>query len=169
MKRITLLFLALSSLALAGVEIRPGSNFGNTNTTSASSATIDVSVSATVNANPPDLIITDQFGNEVSEVTFNHVLIESEDNATQSLVANLKLKGDALGAVGESYTNFSTKTLELKNDDNTLTSTLDAEIGTISNGEAPLTVSSNLTGTPKAGDYSLEQSRLTVTINKNKN
>lgn len=169
MKRITLLFLALSSLALAGVEVKPGPNFDNTNTNKASSATINVTVSATVTG-APDLVITDLNGNPISEVTFNHVLTPGDVNTQvdQSLTANLRIQGDALSSITTTgfSTKFGTNTLELKNDTSTLTSTLLAETGTIANKEAPLIVKSSLSGEAIDGNYSAQQTRLTVLYEK---
>ncbi|MGL5934479.1 MAG: hypothetical protein ACRCZI_02530, partial [Cetobacterium sp.] len=72
MKRITLLFLALSSLTLAGVSTTTGPNPISTPGKEDTSPTagINVNVSATVTAEDTELVITDASGTPISEVSF---------------------------------------------------------------------------------------------------
>lgn len=172
MKKITLLFLALSSLSLAGV-LAPtnGNNPINTPNTDGTGATagINVNVSATVTSAETDLVITDLNGTPISEVTFNHVLTAGDvtGQGEQSLTTNLKVKGAALSNAGTLATTFGNETLTLTNGTSSLLSTLESTPGAIgSSGEASLSVTSAVSGTAAIGAYSTEQTTLTVTYNK---
>lgn len=165
MKRITLLFLALSSLALAGVKTTIGPNSNSTETT----AGINVNVSAIVTATDTELVITDSTGTPISEVDFNHILTAGEvtGQGEQSLTADLRVKGSALAPTGTLSTLFGNGTLTLTNGTSSLTTNLTATPGAIaSNREASLSVISALSGEAVVGNYATQTTTLTVTYNK---
>ncbi|MGL4366597.1 MAG: hypothetical protein ACRCSJ_08765 [Cetobacterium sp.] len=176
MKRITLLFLALSSLTLAGVvtphktgpnPISTPNNDGGTGAT----AGINVNVTATVTG-PLDLVITDANGTPISEVTFDHILKAGQiaGQGEQSLTANLRVSGNAITSnadVAFLSSNFGNDSLTLKNLDNSLTSNLTAFNGGYDNNGAVLNVTSTLgDGEAFAGNYETQTTTLTVTYSK---
>ncbi|MHA4989714.1 hypothetical protein [Cetobacterium somerae] len=173
MKKFTLLFLALSSLALAGVlDPTIGSNPISTpaNDETGATAGVNVNVTATVTESL-DLVITDLAGIPISDVNFNHVLVAGDvaGQGEKSLTANLKVKGTALTTAGNLTTAFKNQSLTLINGSSSLTSTLSSTPGAIgSSGEASLAVTSALEGVAAIGTYSTEQTTLTVTYNKTK-
>lgn len=174
MKKITLLFLALSSLTLAAV-LAPttGPNPTSTPNVNGTGATagINVNVSATVTDKETDLVITDLSGTPISAVNFNHVLTAGKvaDQGEQTLTTNLKIKGSALTNAGTLVSSFDKESLTLANGTNILTSTLTSASGAIaSNGEASLSVTSALdsTGMAAVGTYAAQTATLTVTYTK---
>lgn len=174
MKKFTLLFLALSSLALAKVlDPTTGNNPISTPNNEGTGATagVNVNVTATVTGSL-DLVITDLSGTPISDVNFNHVLIAGDvaDQGEKSLTANLKVKGTALATAGNLTTEFKSDSLTLTNGPSSLVSTLSSTPGTIgSSSEASLSVTSVLEGIAAIGAYSTEQTTLTVTYNKTQN
>lgn len=182
MKRITLLFLALSSLTLAGVTTTTGSNSTNTpappvgSNVSTASASINVNVTATVTG-PLDLVITDANGTPISEVTFDHILKAGQiaGQREQSLTANLRVSGNAITSntdVASLSSNFDNDSLTLKNLNTQaapLTSKLTAYNGGYDSNGAVLNVTSTLNdGQALAGNYETQTTTLTVTYAKTK-
>lgn len=171
MKRITLLFLALSSLALAEVDVSGGNNPIKDPGSSRSTAGIDIRVSATVIEKGTELRITDTSNNEISSVTFNHELITGNvtGQTQQTLTQQLLIQGNALTEAGNLTGSFETGTLTLTNNDNanTLTSTLGHKIEAINASKvAPLTINSSLTGEAVSGEYAVNTTTYTVTYSK---
>ncbi|ERT68953.1 hypothetical protein HMPREF0202_01120 [Cetobacterium somerae ATCC BAA-474] len=172
MKKITLLFLALSSLTLAGVSTTSNPNLTNSVTDSNATASININVTATVTG-PLDLIITDANGTPISEVTFDHILIAGQGE--QSLTANLRVSGNAITSnadVVSLSSEFGTNSLTLKNLDTSqaiLTSKLTAYNGGYDNNGVVLNVTSTLNdGQALAGNYETQTTTLTVTYAKTK-
>lgn len=171
MKKITLLFLALSSLALAEVNNSSGNNPIKDPASPTSTAGINVNVSATVIAKDTELRITDTNGNEISAVNFNHELVTGSvvGQNQQNLTQNLLIKGDALASNGTITGSFTISTLTLENGSNSLQSNLTHTISTVdtSNREAPLTISSSLSGDNAAtGTYGQKSTSYVITYNK---
>lgn len=169
MKRFTLLFLALSSLTFAGVSIKEGNNTTSSVGTNTASAGINVNVSATVTDTGTELYIADANGNQISDVSFHHVLQAGNvgDQGDGSLTANLSVQGNALSNAGTFEHSFGNSSLTLTNNGNNLTSNLEASTGIIlDQKKATLTVKSNLKGNAVAGEYTSQATTLTVTYNK---
>lgn len=172
MKRITLLFLALSSLALAEVDVSGGNNPIKDPGSSRSTAGIDIRVSATVIEKGTELRITDTNDNEISSVTFNHELITGpvSGQTQQTLTQQLLIQGNALTEAGNLTGSFETGTLTLTNSGNptnTLTSTLGHKIEAINaSNVAPLTINSSLTGEALSGEYAANTTKYTVIYSK---
>lgn len=175
MKRITLLFLALSSLTLAGVTTTTGPNPTSTPNTEDTGATagINVNVSATVTGETPELIITDASGTPISAVNFNHELEAGEvtNQGEQTLTANLRVKGSALSEANyldKLVPTLGVDSLTLTNGvtGNTLTSALTTSKNGFDNNGAVLNVTSALAGTAIVGNYAAQTTTLTVTYNK---
>ncbi|MGL5934103.1 MAG: hypothetical protein ACRCZI_00620, partial [Cetobacterium sp.] len=99
MKKITLLFLALSAVAFAGVSTTKGSSTMNTQTTSAK---IDVNVTAQILEDLTALKITDTSDVEITAVNFNHEV--AAETTSDSLTANLKVIGVGLMGTNTSLT-----------------------------------------------------------------
>lgn len=90
MKKITLLFLALSSLTLAAVTVTPGENTSSNETTSS----ININVTASVSAfETTSLQIVDDKGAAISSVDFHHNLdkngqtLQGETDLSQEIYA----------------------------------------------------------------------------------
>ncbi|MGL5613147.1 hypothetical protein [Cetobacterium sp.] len=95
MKRITLLFLALSSLTLAAASTDIGDNDPFQTTSNSDTAGININVSAIVTtSDTTQLTIVDETGTQISDVNFYHILTQDVDNVlggekelTQSIYA----------------------------------------------------------------------------------
>ncbi|MGL4538931.1 MAG: hypothetical protein ACRCUD_07585, partial [Cetobacterium sp.] len=75
MKRITLLFLALSSLTLAAASTDIGDNDPFQTTSNSDTAGININVSAIVTtSDTTQLTIVDETGTQISDVNFYHIL-----------------------------------------------------------------------------------------------
>lgn len=171
MKRITLLFLALSSLTLAKVNNSSGNNPIKDPASPTSTAGINVNVSATVITKDTELRITDTDGNEISAVNFNHELVTGPvaGQNQQKLTQNLLIKGDALASNGNISGFFKDNDLTLQNGSDSLKSNLTYTISAvdISKKEAPLTISSSLSGNDAiAGTYVENSTSYVITYNK---
>lgn len=171
MKKIALLFLALSSLTLAGVSTTNNQNLTNSSTETNATAGININVSATVTAHAPELVITDASGNAISEVNFNHTLTAGSvvGQGEQSLTANLRVKGSTLNEANyltKLNSEFGSNSLTLANN---LTSNLTATKNGFDSNGAVLNVISTLSGEAVVGDYAAQITTLTVTYNKSTN
>lgn len=173
MKKITLLFLALSSLALARITTTSNPNLTNTTNENTATAGINVNVSATVTATAPELVITDSNGTPISEVNFNHELAAGPlaGQGEQSLTANLRVKGSTLSETNYSDKltySFGNSSLTLNNGTNTLTSNIAATKNGFDNNGAIINVTSAIDVTEVAvlGTYAAQTTTFTVTYNK---
>lgn len=165
MKKMTLLFLALSAVAFGGTSLTKGANSINTALTSSK---IDINVTATVLDNPPSITITDSNGTEISAVNFDHLI--SAGQTEDTLTANLKVLGKGISS--QNLTVSHDSTLKLSNSDSkkTITTTFESSLeNSYAKDEVPLTLRSILDGTfTEAGEiYSKSTTQLSVTFNKN--
>lgn len=166
MKKMTLLFLALSAVAFGGTSLTKGANSINTALTSSK---IDINVTATVLDNPPSITITDSNGTEISAVNFDHLI--SAGQTKDTLTANLKVLGKGISS--QNLTVSHDSTLELYNSSNsnkTISTTFQSSLeNSYAKDEVPLTLRSILDGTStEAGEiYSKSTTQLSVTFNKN--
>ncbi|MGL4671314.1 hypothetical protein [Cetobacterium sp.] len=167
MKKLTLLFLALSAVAFANTSITRGSNSRNAPT----EATIDVHVTAIITDVDPEFVITDSEGNHISDIYFNH------EGTVESIIGTpltntIYAKGSTLssGTMNKLTSKFGTSSLELTNgiEGANLTSTLsttdpsyDSKLG------AKYEVSSTLSGSASAeSPYVGNSTTLTITYDK---
>lgn len=172
MKRITLLFLALSSLTLAGITTTTGPN---PISSPSPTAGINVNVSAIVTGEAPELVITDASGTPISAVNFNHELVAGNVDAQgeKTLTANLRVKGSALSKTNyweKLVPTLAANSLILTNGvtDNNLTSALTTTKNGFDNNGAVLNVTSALSGEAVVGNYATQTTTLTVTYTKAK-
>lgn len=158
MKKITLLFLALSAVAFGKLE-----------------STIDVNVSAIVTNGDPSLTITDENGVPISALNFDHYMTATE-NAEDTLTRKIRVEGNTLqnDNLNSLQANFTNSTVPLfdESGSNTLNSNLEAKLGEtitkVSNdlNAVDLEIVSNVTGKAVTGMYTQGTTQLTVTLNK---
>ncbi|MGL5745703.1 MAG: hypothetical protein ACRCXX_11255 [Cetobacterium sp.] len=180
MKKLTILFLALSAVAFGKATIINGSNSkANTTTATFSEAAIDVKVSAVVMSPLPELLIVDDKGTQISYVDFVHEITEaglvSENNGgilSQDVYAQYALLNN--NNLNKLNANFGTSTGTLVHNEianSTLDSTLEANPDTsitkINDKNAvKYTLKSSISGTAEAGAYAERETKLTITYNK---
>lgn len=163
MKKMTLLFLALSAVA-----------FSQNNSLKSS---IEVTVSAVVAGEAPSISITDENDFPISSLFFDHFFQQGETSTEDVLFRNLKVKGNTLRGdnVNNLNANFSNSNGTVHNWGNkeyNLTSELTAELD-IPNvaldktiDSVPLKVTSTLAGIPGSDEYGVFNTQLIVTLNK---
>ncbi|MGL4652739.1 hypothetical protein [Cetobacterium sp.] len=160
MKKITLLFLALSAVTFSNLK-----------------SEIDVTVSAVIAGEAPSITITDENDSPINSLFFDHFLEQGEESIENTLSHNLKvtgntLRGDNIKNLNASFTTSSGIIQNSTSDNFNLASQLNANLDT-SNIKAsdkvvsvPLTVTSTLSGIPGSDDYGVFKTQLTVTLNK---
>lgn len=174
MKKYVLLFLALSSLSFADVTITKGKNAKSGGQTvdvgGATSASINIDVSATVTNVGPEIEIVNDQDEPVTAVNFEHALATgSIDGQTQQeLKTFLKVK-TTNGSNGTVTGNFGNNTLTLTGNDpsNTLTANLASNLGTdadVNNNGTQFRISSTLSNATVTADESYSSSSTSYTI-----
>lgn len=175
MKKYVLLFLALSSLSFAAVTITSGKNGdtgGHLTVGGATSASININVSATVSAEGPAITIVDENDNPVTAVNFEHELKTNTALASQQqqeLTANLKVIATAGNTATINSATLGKSDLAL---DTNLTSTLTTTVptdGAVTDTGTPFGITSTLSGDvpTSPGEYSGGSTSLTITYSKN--
>ncbi|MGL5349688.1 MAG: hypothetical protein ACRDA0_03870 [Cetobacterium sp.] len=173
MKKLTLLFLALSAVAF-GASSSSITTKTDSNTVSSNSAKIDVNVTAVVTDNSTtEFIITDSNGDFISSVNFNHE-VTSGDVSKDILTNEIYARGSTLtsGTISKLSTNFGSDSLVLTNgtgEENYLTSALSANLSGDYSNElgAKYTISSTLSGkADNSRPYAGQSTTLTITYDK---
>lgn len=177
MKKVLFMILALSSVTFAEVTTTHGNNINTSATETGASASINVNVSATVTNTSPNIIITDKFGQEISDVTFKHDLKTTNNHVNdlyKSIIINAKseyFKGITSGSHNVSFDN-TTANLTGTNSSNKITSTLSKTENNIDsiNGILPIKLTNSFTediNTPFIADtYTSSTNKLTVSFTK---
>ncbi|MGL5544960.1 MAG: hypothetical protein ACRDB6_07610 [Cetobacterium sp.] len=167
MKKITLLFLALSAVIFGATGTIGGEN--GPSKPIANKAEINVHVSAIVSGETTNLVITDIDGNEISAVYFHHELDNTDDLTSSPNVLNTGILAKASGLNTQNQLKAELiNTLELTNGVSTLISNLSADAKPFDNtkGGVVYTVSSSLSGIPVEGSYAVKTTPLTITYSK---
>lgn len=178
MKKYVLLFLALSSLSFADVTITKGKNAKIDGQTvgvgGATSASINIDVSATVTDVGPEIEIVDEKGNPVTAVNFMHELKAGniDGQAQQELNTDLRVK-TTNGSTGTVSGNFGSNTLTLTdtNSGNMLTANLASGLSpsaNVNNNGTQFRISSTLSDATVVADesYSSNSTSYTITYTK---
>lgn len=170
MKKYVLLFLALSSLSFAEVVITNGNNSNNGGHLSiggAGTASIGITVTATVSDDYPSLEIVDESGAPVTSVGFNHVVLSGNAEVNQNLTANLRVKATASNAITIQTASIVTETHTLGGLTSTLSHT--TPIAIVDSDGTAFSVTSTLTGNASAmtGTATAAPTNLNITYSKN--
>lgn len=170
MKKYVLLFLALSSLSFAEVVITNGENSNNGGHLSIGgqgTASIGITVTATVSDDYPSLEIVDESDAPVTSVGFNHLVSTGNTSVNQDLTAYLKVKATAGNTISISGASIGTKTHSLGSLTSTLTHTV--PIASVDSSGTAFSVTSTLTGTTSgmsAGSLNTGSTSLNITYSK---
>ncbi len=169
MKKYVLLFLALSSLSFAEVVITNGKNVntgGHLSLGGPGTASIGITVTATVSDDYPSLEIVDESGASVTSVGFDHVVLSGNDAVNQNLTANLRVKATAGNTISISQASIVTETHTL----GSLTSTLSHTVSTssVDSDGTAFSVTSTLTGNASTmtGTATAAPTSLNITYSK---
>ncbi|MGL5855439.1 MAG: hypothetical protein ACRCYA_09405 [Cetobacterium sp.] len=177
MKRITLLFLALSSLTLAAVTVNYGDNFTSNQEDSTSTSSININVTASVSDfETTQLKIVDADGKEITSLDFHHNLdsdrnnkLSGEMNLTQDIYAIAHgLTQDRIGKITqEAPTKFELKNTSSQNSFETTFNSEKANTIDIVRG-LKFTLTSTVPAETEAtgGSYTGSSQQLTLTYNK---
>lgn len=177
MKKSLLLFLAISSLSFAAASTTTGANANLSNNNDTTSATIDVNVTANVFASETQLIITDESGEQISAVNFEHNLTQTgsaligETELTKTILAKANgINGNKLTASGLNIGNNSFSLVNIIDGNHTSIEgnlNLSQSTQTVAN-QVPYVIASTITSNATAteGTYTTDAKKLTITFNK---
>lgn len=156
MKKITLLFLALSSLTFAAAYPSGAENINSNQSTTQDTAGININVSAIVTTSTSTkLEIVDENGKQMSAINFYHMLNQDEEkNLTGDLILEQTIYAKAPGLAEATKGKISTNTLtpfESQNFTSNVSTTQSAFDDSVKGVKYTLTSTASATGSIPTG------------------